>query len=55
MQLQKQRIADEFRWLHRCDLVPEEFLSWVLEWAACALRARLANAPGKAERVLNIK
>jgi hypothetical protein len=55
MQLQQQRIADEFRWLYRHDLAPEEFLSWVLEWAACALRARLANAPGNAERVLNIK
>ncbi len=55
MQLQQQRIADELKWLHRRDLAPEEFLSWWLEWTACALHARLANALENAERVLNKK
>ncbi|MGG5290229.1 hypothetical protein [Pseudomonas shirazensis] len=48
---QQQQVADEFRWLHMRDLAPEEFLSWLLEWGACAVRARLANAALKTERV----
>ncbi|RYY58388.1 MAG: hypothetical protein EOO12_17225 [Chitinophagaceae bacterium] len=48
---QQQQVADEFRWLHMRDLAPEEFFSWLLEWGACAVRARLANASRKTERV----
>lgn len=40
---QQQQVADELRWLHRRDLAPEEFLSWVLEWGGCAVRARLGR------------
>lgn len=48
---QQQQVADEFRWLHMRDLAPEEFLSWLLEWGACAVRARLANASLNTKRV----
>jgi hypothetical protein len=48
---QQQQVADEFRWLHMRDLAPEEFLSWLLEWGACAMRARLASAALDTERV----
>lgn len=51
MQFKQQQVADEFRWLHMRDLAPEEFLSWLLEWGACAVRARLANAAHINERV----
>ncbi len=40
---QQQQVADELRWLHMRDLAPEEFLSWVLEWGGCAVRARLGR------------
>ena len=48
---QQQQVADEFRWLHMRDLAPEEFLSWLLEWGACTVRARLACASRETERV----
>ncbi|RSC26432.1 hypothetical protein EGT09_08390 [Pseudomonas putida] len=51
MQFKQQQVADEFRWLQMRDLAPEEFLSWLLEWGACAVRARLANACFETERV----
>ncbi len=41
---QQQQVADELRWLHMRDLAPEEFLSWVLEWGGCAVRARWGGA-----------
>lgn len=47
---QQQRMVDEFRWLHMRDLAPEKFLSWLIEWGTCALRAR-----GNAERVSEAK
>ncbi|CAH0650913.1 MULTISPECIES: hypothetical protein [unclassified Pseudomonas] len=50
VQQQQQRMVDEFRWLHMRDLAPEEFLSWLIEWGTCALRAR-----GNAERVPEAK
>ena len=48
---QQQQVADEFRWLHMRDLAPEEFLSWLLEWGARAVRAWLASASLETERV----
>lgn len=51
MQFKQQQVADEFRWLHMRDLAPEEFLSWLLEWGACAVRVRQANAAHINERV----
>lgn len=51
MHLEQQRVSDDFRLLHMRDLAPEEFVSWLLEWGACALRARQASTAGKPERV----
>lgn len=55
MHLGQQRVTDDFRWLYRRDLAPEEFVSWLIEWGACVLRARLASAAGKPEHVPDIK
>lgn len=48
---QQQQVADELKWLQMRDLAPEEFLSWLLEWGACAVRARLTSAARVGERV----